>query len=697
MKVFSDIPLNDNSQDRFGRTALVDMIVDSIDNTVKSTHHCMIYGIYGKWGEGKTSLMNFIKSRLSAQERESDLSIVHFNPWLIGSQEVLLREYFSSVRTSVDAVAQKYFDKYGALVILASETIINKYVPKIGQVLGPFVKHIQKAHKDNEYRLFELKKKLSNEFVKSGKHCLVMIDDVDRLDKDELHSVMRLVRQVADFDNFIYILSMDVDIVSKSIGTYYGEGCTHDGRKFIDKIVQVPIVLPPIPENKIKELIREYLTYSIEEYCDDSGNEIPKITERIFPTIRTMRDLYRLCNQLSFVLPHLKGEVNVVDLCVLEAIKMISNEAFMKIYHQKSALTREHGPFDNVVNGKVVTDAIEERYDQAESAVVEGIDSLAKQTVLQLLRYLFGDKANEAYYQSNLNNKQLCTDVYFNKYFIQTVPSNLIADTELDDMAHTLSTMSVNDLTDWINDKRQEYAPNEIERSLIYMLYHCDNDPKCKQDAASIMAKTLSFYFIPKGNPILQHRLVETSMFVANQVLGKYLFTQDRNYSGFKICNEALLGSTMTEIFNKTELGYALNLLYGIYDYIAGSVKSISKPFSRLVCRFVSSTFDEQYSFSKELLYRFFVCWKEIEFGAFVDYANDIFTNKNTPYVKVIDKFIDSNSTRSSEQDVNVFISIFAPVIKIILARVSEDLDALKLSSVCQLLADYNDQNQGPK
>ena len=93
-----------------------------------------------------------------------------------------------------------------------------------------------------------------------------MIDDVDRLDKDELHAVLRLIRQVADFKNCIYIVAMDVDMVAKSIGDYHGKGSMQDGRKFLDKIVQVPISLPRIPNVDMKKLISEELADTLRDY-----------------------------------------------------------------------------------------------------------------------------------------------------------------------------------------------------------------------------------------------------------------------------------------------------------------------------------------------------------------------------------------------------------------------------------------------
>ena len=79
MKVIQDTPLTKMADDKLGRENIVDLIVDSINNHVQNDHPCLVYGIYGKRGEGKTSLMNFIKSRLLAQGSTDNISLVEFN------------------------------------------------------------------------------------------------------------------------------------------------------------------------------------------------------------------------------------------------------------------------------------------------------------------------------------------------------------------------------------------------------------------------------------------------------------------------------------------------------------------------------------------------------------------------------------------------------------------------------------------
>ena len=123
--VVHDSPLEDISDDKFGREPIVELVVDSINQVVSSNHDCVVYGIYGKWGEGKTSLMNFIKERLIKQGKTDRINIVEFNPWLVNNDEALLREFFKSITNDLDETIRRAFQKYGSLAIFALSWLRN--------------------------------------------------------------------------------------------------------------------------------------------------------------------------------------------------------------------------------------------------------------------------------------------------------------------------------------------------------------------------------------------------------------------------------------------------------------------------------------------------------------------------------------------------------------------------------------------
>lgn len=590
-RLYDDSPIDNLEQDRFGRNSLAEMIADSIIDLAKSKHRCKVYGIYGKWGEGKTSLLNLVESRLRSSHMSDNLYVINYNPWLVNSGDAVLLDYFSEIIKDTGLkFIKKDVKKYFKLLL--------NFIPNYGSALSRLIEGICPTES-----LSQSKNLLSAKIVEKNIHCLVMIDDIDRLDKMELHAVMRLVRQVADFDNFIYVMAMDVDIVSKSIGSYFGDGNSYNGRKFIDKIVQVPIVLPQIQEDTMKELVKERLR----EILNDSylGNERPQeidsISFIIYPAIRTMRELYRYCNQLAFVLSHLKGEVSISDLCILEAIKLISHEAYQSIYNNRMALMRDPHQIAYYLDSDDRYDRIEKEYDKAESKVVENLDAETKKVVARLLRHLFGDKSNTAFSESNFDNKRLCTSVYFNKYFTLLVPSNIIADAELDDMASKLENMPIEVLSTWVKIKHQKYSNDEIKRSLDYLLKHC-GDQKSQCASASRIAMAISSFYESRGSASKEHDGFGASSFVAYNVIGEYLFVQDPNNAGYLIGDVSLINATLSEIFRNTKLNFALNLLSCLRGYISGSEIKVMPSLQILKDRVSSLSSEELSPLDKRLI-----------------------------------------------------------------------------------------------
>ena len=178
-----------------------------------------------------------------------------------------------------------------------------KAIPVVGQTLSSGIKSAKEALASSESTLKEQKDQISKAITDSGKHLLVFIDDLDRLDKEELHTVFRLIRQVADFDNTIYVVAMDVDMASKSIAQYFGKGSTEDGRRFIDKIVQVPITLPVIQKNFLIKYLQRSLHFLFEQYIPYELCHVDNIAKDVAGLFGTKRDCIRYMNQLRFVVP----------------------------------------------------------------------------------------------------------------------------------------------------------------------------------------------------------------------------------------------------------------------------------------------------------------------------------------------------------------------------------------------------------
>src|SRR5205814_9088793 len=69
---------------------------DSIANRVDPASLCI--GIYGRWGEGKSTLLGFIERHLS---RNKDIRVIHFNPWRFRTEDDLFVGFFGALAAGI--------------------------------------------------------------------------------------------------------------------------------------------------------------------------------------------------------------------------------------------------------------------------------------------------------------------------------------------------------------------------------------------------------------------------------------------------------------------------------------------------------------------------------------------------------------------------------------------------------------------
>jgi predicted KAP-like P-loop ATPase len=93
----SDTPLDRSAQDFLNRTYFTRNLADQILSFGKPD--CLIIGIHGPWGSGKTTCLNFLASELSSKEKPP--VIVRFNPWNFSTGDQLILMFFGEIKNSL--------------------------------------------------------------------------------------------------------------------------------------------------------------------------------------------------------------------------------------------------------------------------------------------------------------------------------------------------------------------------------------------------------------------------------------------------------------------------------------------------------------------------------------------------------------------------------------------------------------------
>jgi len=212
--------------------------------------------------------------------------------------------------------------KYGSVLSLASLTVGG--VVQVNP--GDAAKGVGKAM--SNVGLDELRKRIEQMLNEANKRLVILIDDIDRLDREETHAIFKLVKLSASFRHTSYVLAFDDDVVSAALGERYGAGGSLAGRAFLEKIIQVPLHLPPADENSLRQLALE----GVQNALNQAGIELtqPQVDafvrhfdDALLPQLETPRRAKLFSNALMFALPILKGEVNPVDLMLIEGIRVM--------------------------------------------------------------------------------------------------------------------------------------------------------------------------------------------------------------------------------------------------------------------------------------------------------------------------------------------------------------------------------------
>ena len=320
----TDRPISKADQDRFDRKHFAQRIAQVI--SARSDKTGLVVGIHGPWGEGKTSVLNMIAEELSTDDQTI---LISFNPWRFQEEPVLLRAFFFDIAKTIDSS-----------LITRSETlgsIANDYADLLSVIpgYGGAAKGLLRgwAAKRTNIDVDALKERFVNALSESKKRLVVVMDDIDRLDKSEVQTVFRLVKLLADFPNMTYILAFDDERVAEALGDRYGPG---GGRNFLEKIIQVPLSLPPTTARARRDLALEGLQTALAssdiKLSEESKQRFADIFDKAFLNrITTPRLAKRFGNGLTFALPMVIGEVDLVDLIFLEAIRTFYPELYRAI------------------------------------------------------------------------------------------------------------------------------------------------------------------------------------------------------------------------------------------------------------------------------------------------------------------------------------------------------------------------------
>ena len=134
---YTDKPINTEKDDELGRNGFAKLLAKALISFERT--ETFTIGIYGKWGIGKTSVVNMALEIISENEKykaqEERMVVVKFNPWYFSDSEQLFFQFFTRLKNEFQSQKDKSKEKIGRNVISISLVVVGVVVlSKIGLI-----------------------------------------------------------------------------------------------------------------------------------------------------------------------------------------------------------------------------------------------------------------------------------------------------------------------------------------------------------------------------------------------------------------------------------------------------------------------------------------------------------------------------------------------------------------------------------
>lgn len=340
MNYNSDKAIESSEQDLLGRVTFSKQLGEAIYKY--NGKDGLVLGVFGKWGTGKTSILNMVVNEINYLSDNDDDSpiIVNFSPWNYTDKDNLISLFFrvlknrlnmdkhEETRKKIGKALTDYSDALDALALL----------PIVGSGLATILKTIAKAQGaelSKDVDIDKTKENLETVLGDTNQKIVVIIDDIDRLTNTQIRDIFQLVKQVGNFPNIIYVLSMDRDVVCRALES------VHDinGEEYLEKIVQIPFEIPVLMKPKLKEIFLAKLDDTVNDISDnvkiDKNYWSEVFINCIEPYIKTLRDVNRVINTFQFRYKLLSTETSLEDVVALTTIEVLEPQLYQWIGRNK--------------------------------------------------------------------------------------------------------------------------------------------------------------------------------------------------------------------------------------------------------------------------------------------------------------------------------------------------------------------------
>ena len=396
----------DVDYDLLDRQGIINVLYRSIISC--KSNASFVIGLEGKWGSGKTTIINNVKNEL---KEDKDIVIIDsFDPWTYGTENALLTAMYDSILIKTDVKYSLYHEK--RIITSLSNMLADSY--KAGNI----VQKLLFSQCDDYEEAEKVKERLKQYIERTNKKIVFIVDNMDRAEGSNIIFLLKLIGTVFDLPNIIYVLSYDRDRINEIL-----KDVTHINPRYVEKIINQEIKVPLLQEEKLREVYATCIDNILRAYGVKKEEilDLEPVIEVICTNVKDLRIFKRMINSVFVSVFWQKNSLYKRDLLAIEVIRFIQPELYNRINENKAFFISH----DRIINRYIYYESIDKKnFNSDGKKFFEQLFADYKK-FRELLILIFpyvkqftdGNELQAEYYKDISRDMRICSAKYFDLYF----------------------------------------------------------------------------------------------------------------------------------------------------------------------------------------------------------------------------------------------------------------------------------------
>lgn len=214
------------------------------------------------------------------RQNDIELHCSYFKCYWFPGEDGLALSFISYMVSEVSLLVS---DEARKLIIEISTLLIKFLLPGSEKAVDLLKNQIVKDFSINE-KIERLDYILQQK--KDKRRFLVIIDDLDRMEKNEILAILRIIKTFGSLRNLVFLLVYDNDIVSSVANSHFPEA----KGKYLDKFIQFHVDIMPARRASIVEQLKNRVLSMMEKDHKEIWDNSLNSNERLFEEIKGKSD-----------------------------------------------------------------------------------------------------------------------------------------------------------------------------------------------------------------------------------------------------------------------------------------------------------------------------------------------------------------------------------------------------------------------